>query len=603
MARDRLRTKFPQSEPIPLRPPSPPISPLNRSDSKYTQSYAITNLQFNEDSRTTVAVVGQEGKTGVDYTVIQEAIDYADSLGGGNVLIKAGTYRPDKFITLKDNVYLIGENPERTIIDFSSTKLADNQSGLFATGSNIYNLPSGTVAFTSGSRTITASTATFLQAKIQAGDTIFIAFIPLVVKSVDSDTQITLTEVWEGPTGTSDALSVLRPKRNIFIKNMTLKDDGGGTGHGALLFTWCDKVGAERVVAEKFSGRAIVIESCFNFLIKECEAKYSLTGFQVHNQLSGDIVNSGQIINCISWNNSSRGFNVEDNSQVAITGCKAVNNNIGFRSSANNTIISNCYAWINNIDGIRIDSANFCVISNNTVRANVDGIVTAFISSSPDNNIIANNTLFENSSDAIFMEGDETTIIGNTCELPVNGTGIDLAANADDNTIIGNILDGDNQSGTIGIELDSGADDNFLSGNKFIRIATQTSDSGTNTVRASRFVPVTDAVQVVSTNPGNTDWIPVDVTSSTSATTYAVNLSTFLSVVNANRELFLRKTGSSLGQSDKTRVAKTPSILSAFNITHPTVETNTSQSFDWSVDNGDVTSVVIHLRGYSEYTD
>jgi pectin methylesterase-like acyl-CoA thioesterase len=185
MAKDKLRARFPKSEPIPLRPPSPPISPLNRSDSKYVQSYAVRNIQFNEDSRTTVAVVGQEGKTGVDYTVIQEAVDYADSLGGGNVFIKAGTYYPDKFITLRDNVYLIGEDPERTIVDFRSSQLANNESGMFAGGSNIYNLPSGTVAFTNGSKVITAAAATFLQANILAGDIAFIAFTPFVVQSVE----------------------------------------------------------------------------------------------------------------------------------------------------------------------------------------------------------------------------------------------------------------------------------------------------------------------------------------------------------------------------------------------------------------------------------
>jgi hypothetical protein len=371
-----------------------------------------------------------------------------------------------------------------------------------------------------------------------------------------------------------------------------------------LLFTWCDKVGAERVIAQEFSGQAFTIESSFNFVLRECEAKYSLTGFEAHNQASGDVVNSGQFLNCISWNNSSRGFNVEDVAQVSFLGCKAISNNLGFRLNANNSVVANSYAQTNNLDGIRIDDASFCTASNNVSRANGSaGISTVFTSSTPDNAVISGNNLLENAGDAIFIDGDDSVIIGNSCDLPASGTGIDLSGNADENNVVGNILDGNGNSSTTGIEVDSSATGNFLNGNKFIGVTTATTDAGTSTVRASKFVALTTPISIVSANPGNTDWVPVDVSANVGTDTYAIDVSANIIAATAGRSLFLRPTGSALAADSLTTVVRNPTISAFPNYAHPSVETDTSQSFDYSVNHADVSSVVIVLRGYWYYTD
>lgn len=50
---------------------------------------------------------------------IQEAINYVNSLGGGRIFLRTGTYTMDKNITLYSNISLIGEDNDTTIIDFN----------------------------------------------------------------------------------------------------------------------------------------------------------------------------------------------------------------------------------------------------------------------------------------------------------------------------------------------------------------------------------------------------------------------------------------------------------------------------------------------------
>ena len=55
------------------------------------------------------------------FTDIQSAINFANSNGGGEVYIPAGTYTFNANINLYSNIYLIGADPNNTIIDFNST--------------------------------------------------------------------------------------------------------------------------------------------------------------------------------------------------------------------------------------------------------------------------------------------------------------------------------------------------------------------------------------------------------------------------------------------------------------------------------------------------
>ena len=118
-----------------------------------------------------------------------------------------------------------------------------------------------------------------------------------------------------------------------------------------------------------------------------------------------------------------------------------------------------------------------------------------------------------------------------------------------------------------------------------------------NGLTMKRFVALDPAVQVVSADPAGTGWTSVDITANTSATATAALL--MCSLVGGSRTLFVRKTGGGEAQGSTTWVAQhvtsTPKGMAM-----TVVPLDASQSFDYSVDNADVTNVTIVVRGYWE---
>jgi hypothetical protein len=131
--------------------------------------------------------------------------------------------------------------------------------------------------------------------------------------------------------------------------------------------------------------------------------------------------------------------------------------------------------------------------------------------------------------------------------------------------------------------------------------AIKSADVNLNFALAVRFVPIEGVIVVDAVNPADTNWTAVDVTAQTSATTYAVMLTVGIaSAITAFRLLCIRPTGSSTTQATsniacRNSVASASSAFSTY-----TVSVNTSQSFDYSVNNADVSSVNIIVIGYWE---
>lgn len=124
-------------------------------------------------------------------------------------------------------------------------------------------------------------------------------------------------------------------------------------------------------------------------------------------------------------------------------------------------------------------------------------------------------------------------------------------------------------------------------------------DGQVNGQRLTRFAMITPT-EIVNTNPANTDWNKVDVTTQTSATTYAVCLRIFVVAGATTRYVFARKTDTTL-TGNPTIVAK--SQVSTYGANNATLEVNTDQEFDWAAQNADITGVIIYLVGYYEYVD
>src|SRR5262245_3496810 len=74
-------------------------------------------VQPSWEERLTVTVGLKEADiVGADQRAIQAAVDYVARLGGGNVRIRAGTYRVRNAVYLQSGVNLIGDGPETILI-------------------------------------------------------------------------------------------------------------------------------------------------------------------------------------------------------------------------------------------------------------------------------------------------------------------------------------------------------------------------------------------------------------------------------------------------------------------------------------------------------
>jgi len=93
---------------------------------------AVTNAKIFHFARVYRAIVDIAGNG--DYDNIQDAVDYVAGIGGGSILILAGTYTQSTDITMYSLVNLIGEDKDTTIIDFN---YGDLNITLPASGSHI----------------------------------------------------------------------------------------------------------------------------------------------------------------------------------------------------------------------------------------------------------------------------------------------------------------------------------------------------------------------------------------------------------------------------------------------------------------------------------
>jgi hypothetical protein len=107
----------------------------------------------------------------------------------------------------------------------------------------------------------------------------------------------------------------------------------------------------------------------------------------------------------------------------------------------------------------------------------------------------------------------------------------------------------------------------------------------------TRFV-VLDSVEVLSTNPADTNYTDCDVTSVTSATCYAVTGAVRYTTGATIRSVVLRPNGSS-STAMSIRIGASDTYAAGF-----VVGVDAGQIFEWSVSNADVTSLVITLTGY-----
>lgn len=153
------------------------------------------------------AYVSTTGDNG-DYTDIQTAIDYVEGVGGGIVFIRNGTYTIPNDITLYSNITLEGETAGGVILVFTGPY------SIKATGTSSYT--TGTISISSGSSTVTGS-GTSWSTNLTTSHMIKMNGLAYTINSVDSDTSLTLSSPYYGPT-----LSGASYQAAVYVKQASL---------------------------------------------------------------------------------------------------------------------------------------------------------------------------------------------------------------------------------------------------------------------------------------------------------------------------------------------------------------------------------------------
>lgn len=385
------------------------------------------------------AIVGtKRGREGADFTDIQRAIDYVDGLdGGGAVFIRTGTYDPPAFLTMKNNIDLIGEDRENTILDFGGAGNLTN-GAIQIRGTDVTS--TGTITATNADATITGSSTTFSDDSVAAGDIININGVPYEVLSVASNTSLELTKTYRGETESLIPCRISRPVKNNKISNLTVKDaaDASTAGDGINLLNGENSIISNCILENCVDG--LEISNVYNLLVESCIPRHNTSdGISVTNIFSGNITKN------YCYNNSAEGIlsQAGGSNPLVISQNTCIGNGAtGIRLLvADENLIANNIIIGNLSFGIQLEGANVDVVSNNIIVDNGDDgirlMVRVLVDS--DDNIIEGNMIKDNDGHAIELTADTdgnlvhgNRLVGNTTNSILNSGGMG-------NTIVDNL--------------------------------------------------------------------------------------------------------------------------------------------------------------------
>lgn len=141
---------FPTLSPLPQRPQG--RGPGRRISQRDILPTATRRRHQLPQERETVAIVALTGDVG-DFTDIQSALNLVNSLGGGNILVKPGTYSINQPLIVYSNTSISGVNSFDVILDFQNStinnfRLVDSAREIKIsdmTFNNCHNVTEGTI--------------------------------------------------------------------------------------------------------------------------------------------------------------------------------------------------------------------------------------------------------------------------------------------------------------------------------------------------------------------------------------------------------------------------------------------------------------------------
>lgn len=343
-----------------------------------------------------------------DFTDLQSAIDYVNSLGGGTVFIRNGTYDLTADITFYNNISLLGESSDGVILDFGAMARQ-----LLIEGSNAYI--DGSIAVTDGSAAVVGTDTAWTEDMI--GQSMLIRDSWYEITAVADANNLTLISTYSGDDLTGEVYAIADPISNIRLENITAQNSTA-------------------------TGGAISIQYIDGFYGQKMSAFDSTLGLNF-SYFSGLTVRDWLVINCSSGVSLSQGGLTLDQGFVAdITTGDGIDLTNVTNSQISNFSVINCAG-----NGVTLNACTNAGILNFNISSNT--LIGIEQISCVELNFVAG-IVFNNGSDGYKLtSGNLRNTITNFSIRDNGGWGINVAAGSDvNNLILGNIL-GSNSSGAV----------------------------------------------------------------------------------------------------------------------------------------------------------
>lgn len=386
------------------------------------------------------AVVDSHGNG--DYLLPSAAF----AAGHTSIFMRNGTYTESVDVIIPSGGSLVGESASGVVIDFNGAYSVKSD----ASGGSKQSV--GTISCSNNSTAVTGTTTSFTS--LSPGDFILIGLKDYEIKSIESDTAMTLSDPYKGNAVVDSWYFSQTMHTGIKISTLTIMNSST-TG---LYIRACRHSSFESITL-KYNSPNMTIDDSGNSVLKQIlsqqstgigitlnnAAAISCTVLNVYNSSSHGIEIKGGSIDitidaCESSNNAGIGVCITDTSTDVNVMASAIRNNItsgihcssgAIASSLNINTIQD-----NGTHGIDIDGKHHVVTGNNVKKNGDHGIRVLSIES-----VISGNISRENTSDGITVTGDDNIINGNISTGNSLG-GINITAGATNNIATYNNLTG-----------------------------------------------------------------------------------------------------------------------------------------------------------------
>lgn len=390
-------------------------------DGRFLATGTAPNANSRIQSRTYDAIVSPEG--GGDFSTIEDAVDYVMKLGGGDIFVRAGTYKPARSISITKPLMIQGASASLVTIDFNSTSR-----NFSISSTNIYT--TGTITSITAGINVTGSGTSWL-ANVQAGYQLFLGTRWYSIAAVTSDTTLILAEAYFDNVTLPSTYRIAKLCTDVQFENLTIKSSTGtgitatdvrafimtgvilALNNKALTLTNAYIVIIHGSVAAASTSNGVEFTNCG---LLDC-AYFASDGNGGHGVLLNTVkIASFQFCESSSNTSSGDGYNLTSCTTIQFTTSMSSNAGQGAELVASNTniIFTGCYAASNTSDGIKITaSSNYCKVFGNHFDTN-GGWGVNIAAASCNKNVVTSNSFNTNASGTVNDSGTGDITASNT---------------------------------------------------------------------------------------------------------------------------------------------------------------------------------------------